>query len=202
MRKLISVAINRLNLEPGDIAAVKGHGLLARLSRAVFSPDTDRYHHFLIWKKCTDGEDYIILESVAKGLAVGRLSMYEDQDIRFYRAVNLDRDTRNQACEELTRSGRAPYDWMVYFNLPWEAAKAEARILLGGRLPRKLTAAEVNCCEDSWLICTEAVALAYKLANWSLVPDGIMALPSAIEQARLDGVIQEIPEYELYGGSI
>jgi len=183
-------SIATLELEPADIIRVKGNGLFSLLARSVFVPHTDRHHHALVWKK--SGNDYIILESVGKGLAVGRLSMYDKQDVTFYRAVSLDLATRERACEELTRYGRAPYDYALYARLVRNIIRAELSILRSGHWLRKLHAYELPYREDGWLVCTEAVALAFRLVNWSLVPDGVMALPSAIEQASLDGLIREV----------
>ena len=182
--------IRDLDLEPADIIRVKSTGTFGLLARSIFVPWTDRHHHALVWKR--SGDDYIILESVNKGLAVGRLSMYVGSDITFYRAVNLDFATRERACEELTRYGRAPYDYALYIRLVRNIIKAELSILRSGHWLRKLHAYELPYREDGWLVCTEAVALAFRLVNWSLVPDGVMALPSAIEQASLDGLIREV----------
>ncbi|MBU2249832.1 MAG: hypothetical protein KKD77_24000 [Gammaproteobacteria bacterium] len=179
-----------LELEPADIIRVKGNGPMSLLAHSIFAPYTDRHHHALVWSK--SGDDYIILESVSKGLAVGRLSMYAGADVTFYRAVNLDFATRERACDELTRYGRAPYDYALYIRLVRNIIKAELSILRSGRWFRKLHAYELPYREDGWLVCTEAVALAFRLVNWSLVPDGVMALPSAIEQASLDGLIREV----------
>jgi len=186
--------IRELGLEPADIIAVKGRGLFGSLAKAVFAPVTDRYHHALIWQRTYN--DFIILESVSKGLAVGRLSMYGGQDVKFYRAVNLDLETRERACDELTGYGRAPYDWALYARLLRNVVKAELNIIKSGHAPRRLHAHELPYREDGWLICTEAVALAFRLVGWALVPDGVMALPSTIEQARLDGLVRELEEDE------
>jgi len=183
-------AIRRLCLEAGDIGAAKGRGPLGYAVRKVFAPETDRFHHFLIWTRLED--DYIILESVNKGLAVGRLSMYVGQDVRFYRAVNLDPDTRARACDELTSYGRSPYDWALCLRLLRNVIKAELGIIWSEHRMRKIHACELPYREDGWLVCTEAVVLAYRLVDWALVPAGVAGLPSAIEQARLDGLIGEV----------
>ena len=178
-------------LEPGDIGAVKGTGVLGYASRNIFVPKTDRYHHFIIWWKTVDN-DWVILESVNKGLAVGRLSMYTGKDVKFYRAVNLDANTRERACEEITEYGRSPYDWLLYVRLLPAVLRAEVACLMAEGRIRRISADEIPYNNDSWLICTEAVVTAYRLVGWSLVPDGVMPLPSAIEQARIDGLIKEV----------
>ena len=180
-----------MDLEPGDIGAVKGNGPLGLAARGLFAPYTDRYHHFLVWWKTADG-DYVILESINKGLAVGRLSMYNGADVKFYRAVNLDARTRERACEELTEYGRSRYDWLLYLRLAAFVIGTEARLLKAEGRFRKIQASEMKYNEDGWLICTEAVVTAYRLVGWSLVPEGVVPLPCAIEQARLDGIIKEV----------
>lgn len=180
-----------LELEPGDIGAVKGNGPLGFAAENLFTPKTDRYHHFLVWWKTKDG-DWVILESINKGLAVGRLSMYNGKDVKFYRAVNLDADTRERACEELTEYGRSRYDWMLYLRLAAFVIGTELKLFKAERRFRKLDASEMAYSEDGWLICTEAIVTAYRLVGWSLVPEGVIPLPCAIEQARIDGLIKEV----------
>jgi hypothetical protein len=182
--------ISRLELEPADIGAVRGGGPAGFASRNLFVPRTDRFHHFLVWMK-RDG-DYIILESIGKGLSVGRLSMYSGKDVRFYRAGTLDLATRRRACEELTEYGRSRYDWALYLRLAWDIAEMEARIVRSGQAPRRLSAEELPYRDDAALVCTEAVVTAFRLVNWSLVPRGVLPLPSAIEQARLSGLLKEV----------
>ena len=183
---LDKVNICNLNLEPGDIGAI-GERLPVGW---LFSPETDRFHHFLVWRRVPG--DWIILESISKGLAVGRLSMYAGKDVKFYRAECLDAATRARACDELTRYGRSPYDWLLCIRIAWHIAAAEWAALRAGHWLRRIRAEELAVCDDSWLVCTEAVVVAYKLVGWSLVPDGVLPLPCAIEQARLDGLIREV----------
>ena len=178
-------------LEAGDIGGVKGRGPLGFAARSLFTPYTDRYHHFLVWWKTADG-DYVILESINKGLAVGRLSMYDGSDVKFYRATNLDARTRERACEELTEYGRSRYDWLLYVRLAAFVIGTEVKLFKAERRLRKIRADEMTYQGDGWLICTEAIVTAYRLVGWSLVPEGVVPLPCAIEQARLDGIIKEV----------
>ena len=61
-----------LELQTGDIGAVKGGGILGFLHCKLFAPETDRYHYFIIWRRLRN--DWIILESLTdKGLAIGLL---------------------------------------------------------------------------------------------------------------------------------
>ncbi len=81
-----------MNLQIGDIFATKGGGITGWASRNLFTPYTDRFHHGILWKHLGGG-DFIILESISKGIAVGRLSWYRGKNIEFYR-VNVDEDLR------------------------------------------------------------------------------------------------------------
>ena len=40
-----------LELQTGDIGAVKGRGILGFLHQKLFTPETDRYHYFIIWRR-------------------------------------------------------------------------------------------------------------------------------------------------------
>ncbi|GAI92573.1 unnamed protein product, partial [marine sediment metagenome] len=80
--------------------------MLGWLSRRLMEPETDRYHYGIILQKWQ--EDYLILESISKGLSIGRLSFYEGADIKFYR-VDCPQGLRKAAPFELTRWGRSRY---------------------------------------------------------------------------------------------
>ncbi|TET42886.1 MAG: hypothetical protein E3J66_02805, partial [Dehalococcoidia bacterium] len=103
-----------IELQTGDIFALKGHGLLGWLSRNLMEPVIGRYHFGIILQKWQD--DYLILESISKGLSIGRLSFYEGADIKFYR-VDCDEDLREAAPYELTRWGRSLYDYLLVAKL-------------------------------------------------------------------------------------
>ncbi|GAH84387.1 unnamed protein product, partial [marine sediment metagenome] len=76
-----------------DIGATRGKGPLLWFSKNLIEPKTDRVHFFLIGEYLPWDDDYVILEAIGKGIAVGRLSFYKPEDVEIYR-VNIGRDPK------------------------------------------------------------------------------------------------------------
>lgn len=172
-------------LQSGDIFATKGHGLLGWLSRSLMEPETGRYHFGIILQKWQD--DYLILESISKGLSVGRLSFYKGADIKFYR-VNCPRDLKVAAPFELTRWGRSLYDYLLVAKLVVQGLW----LLLWHR--RRIRPEELTWSQDNALLCSEAVDIAYDAVGVNIIPIHVCPTPSAFRQAELDGRIEKLKE--------
>lgn len=176
-------------LEPGDIFAVKGKGILGWLASKLMAPATDRFHFGLIWQK-VDG-DYIILESIAKGIAVGRLSMYEGKDVEFYR-VACPEDLRAQAPIELTKWGRAKYDYLLVVKLViqglWLVLK---HLIIEGKF-RRIRAEELSWTQNDSLVCTEGADIGFDAVGVNVIPIEVCPTPSEFKQAELDERIHKI----------
>ena len=179
----------KLDLIPGDIFATKGEGIVGRVCRSIFTPDTDRFHHCLLWQK-TDEGDWVILESIGKGIAVSRLSEYKNRDIKFYR-VNCPDEIRNQVCPELTKWGRYSYDYLLIVKIAIAALGVLLRNYLTGKF-RKITADNLPYAKDAHFICIEAIDLPYYHLGFTIIPPTRMPVPSAVKQAELEGRITEI----------
>jgi hypothetical protein len=179
-----------IKLEPGDIGAVKGRGILGFLNRKLFTPETDRFHYLLIWKLYEDS-DWIILESISKGLAIGLLSWYRDKDIKFYRADCPD-ELRESAPLELVKWGRSKYDHWLLVKIIAGYFKALLRVLVTERRLRRIKAEEMDYGTNSSLICTEAVQVAYLAVSFPIIDPEIVPLPSAFKEAEERGIIYQI----------
>jgi len=183
--------MREFKLQIGDIFATKGVGMTGWASRNLFAPKTDRFHHGILWKHLGQG-DFIILESISKGLAVGKLSWYEGKNIEYYR-VNCDEDLRFAAPGSLVEWGRAKYDYWLIVKLLFGAIAAWARILWKERRLRKLKAEDLPFYNwNDALICTEAVVVGFASCGVNIVPPDVVPLPSAIKQAELDGRLTKI----------
>jgi hypothetical protein len=178
-----------LELQTGDIGAVKGRGILGFLHQKLFTPETDRYHYFIIWRRLR--KDWIILESLSdKGLAIGLLSFYEREDVKLYR-VNCPASLKKQAPLGLIEYGRCKYDRLLILKIIAGYLVALVRVIISERRLRRINAEELPYARNSALICTEAVDVAYLSVGVSIVGD-VVPLPSAFKQAELNGVIDEV----------
>lgn len=181
-----------MDLQPGDVFATKGRGTTGWAVRRLLSPTMDRYHFGIIWK-CLKGDDFLILESISKGLAVGKLSWYQSTDVEFYR-VECPQELRIAAPGSLVDWGRAKYDYWLIGRILSGAAVALVRILLKEHRLRRLRAEDFPYGKNSALICTEAVDVAYDAVGVNLIPEGILPLPNAFRQAELDGRMRKVTE--------
>ncbi|MBA7700621.1 hypothetical protein ES703_109341 [subsurface metagenome] len=182
-------------LYPADICATKGKGPLLWFSQHLLEPKTDRIHFFIIGDYLPWDDDYVILESIGKGIAVGRLSFYKPEDVEIYR-VNLGHGTlvpklahtlRRQVAAELTRVGRARYDYILYLQLILGALS----LLLRGKLP-PWKPEQIPYGRNKAYICTEAVRYGWRAVGHPIFPEGVAPTPSAFKQALIDGKMRMI----------
>jgi len=182
-------------LYPADIGATKGKGPLLFLSQHLLEPKTDRIHFFVIGDYLPWDDDYVILESIGKGIAVGRLSFYKPEDVEIYR-VNLGHGTlapalagtlRRRAAAELTRAGRARYDYILYIQL----ILGGLSLLLRGKLP-PWTPEQVPYGRNKAYICTEAARYGWRAVGHPIFPEGMAPTPSAFKQALIEKKMRRI----------
>jgi len=176
-------------LEPGDIFAVKGKGIIGWLASRLMTPETDRFHFGLIWQKVED--DYIILESIAKGIAVGRLSMYEGKDVKYYR-VDCPPELAAQAPVELTKWGRSHYDYLLIVKLVIQGLWLVFKHLVTEGKIRRIRAEELSWSQNDSPVCTEGVDIGFDAVGVNVIPIEVCPAPSAFMQAELDGRMAEL----------
>ena len=177
-----------MKLEPGDIFATPNDSLIGKLARKLTQPYTDRFHFGVIWKQV--GTDYLILESIGKGIAVGRLSFYAGQDVKIYR-VNCPAYYRHRAPLELTKWGRSKYDYSLILSIIVQGLWTVYKNFCKFEGIHPIKASDISWKHNSALVCTEAVDIAYLMLGFSLT-DGVCPTPSSFKQAELDGLMEEI----------
>ncbi len=182
-------------LQSGDIGATRGRGVVGWLAKKLFAPETDRFHHFLLGGKPYDG-DRVIFESIAKGIAVGRLSFYKGKDIKFYR-VNCSDEIKAKVIDQVTKYGRSPYDYWLLAKIFLFSFILPVKILIREHKLRRLTADDLPYSSDAAYICTEAVDIPYWDLGFEIIPKTRATLPCAIKQAELEGRIAELLEPDI-----
>jgi hypothetical protein len=175
---------------PGDIVGVKSNGFFHKLLNYFVYPKTDRHHFFIIGERIpwSEPDDYVIYESIGKGIAVGRLSFYKDQDIEVYRVTAPNwKLLGRKAVFALTWYGRASYDFVIYAKL---IAGVPLMLLRHGLPPWKPAMFPYG--RNSLFLCTEAAEIGYYDIGHYIIPKGTVPLPNAFKQAEYDGTIKRI----------
>lgn len=187
-------------LLPGDIAGVRGRGLLRWLSEHLTTPWTDRIHFFIIGDYLPWDDDYVILESINKGVTVGRLSFYKPEDLEIYRVQLPDKTgnpdaellVRQKAAAAMTRLGRASYDFLLYVHL----FAGALNLLVHGKLP-PYDPAQLPYGRNGAYICTEAANYGWRYVGHPVIPPGVVPTPAGFEKALIEGRTKRIfPEVE------
>jgi len=182
-------------LYPADIGGVKGSGPLLWFSQNLIEPKTDRIHHFLIGDYIPWDDDYVILESIGKGIAVGRLSFYDPDDIEIYRVV-LSRDSRlrtfnmllrRQVAAELTKVGRARYDYILISQI----AVGALQLLATGH-PPPWRPEQFPYGVNQAYVCTEAANYGWRARGHPIIKPGVVPLPAGFKLALIEGRIRKI----------
>lgn len=182
-------------LLPGDIFGVKGKGILRWFCEHFLEPTTDRVHFGIIGDYLIWDDDYIILESIGKGIAVGRLSFYKRSEIEIYR-VDLSKKPewkkdevllRRRAAAELSRVGRARYDYILCAQL----ALGAIGLLIKGYLP-PWKSEEFPYGRNRSYICTEAAVAAWYGIGIEIVNKNAVPTPASIKEADVNGIIYRV----------
>lgn len=183
-----------------DIGAVKGSGPIAWISESLLVPHSDRLHFFLLGDYIPWDDDYVILESITKGIAVGRLSFYKPEDIEIYRVIldfipeNLEKNAilRQKVAAELTNIGRARYDFILYLQL----LAGGFTLMCRGKFP-PYHASQLPYGRNKKYVCTEAANYGWRIWGHPVIPAGVVPTPSGFEEALVKGIIRRVyPEGE------
>lgn len=172
-------------LLPGTIFEVKGSGIwpLSWVYALVEPPGRgSHYGMILLWYK----GDYIILESIGKGIAIGRLSFYAARDLRFYWPAGATPGDGKRAAWNLTAYGRLPFDYFLIAKLVIQGV-----FLLLKHPWRKIKVKELSWVANSAFICTEAAYQPWAEIGFDFT-EGNAPIPSAFRKAVLEGRLTEI----------
>ncbi|GAJ14550.1 unnamed protein product, partial [marine sediment metagenome] len=122
-------------------------------------------------------------------------SFYKPEDVEIYRVnlghdprlMEMSRQLRRRAAAELTRVGRARYDYILIAQIAFGALT----LLLRGKLP-PWRPEQFPYGRDKKYICTEAAAAAWRAVGHPIIPPGVVPLPAGFAQALQEGRIRKI----------
>jgi len=202
----------RIIYQAGDVVGVANYGFLGKLAYKIFEPQTPFFHFFLIDGYLKGEDDYSIIESVAKGPTMGRLSWYAKRDYQVFR-VNEEHKTfwpvfnthkyrlnASRSAEYLgeiavgkaSKFGRHGYDFALYLKLLVGALQFQVNRLAHGERPRRMTPEDVPYSRDKSFVCTELVFEAWRAVGIELRAPGHAPIPCEFVLAEARGELNQI----------
>lgn len=183
-------------LEAGDIFRIPVSGVFGWASTNLTAPKCRYFHHGLLWMPSSDRTDWIVIETTTNtGLTIGLLSNYlqsENAEVSILRA-NIPDDLRHQAPWELIPYAQSRYGYFQFARLLLGGTKAWGHILATEHCFRKLRSSDFPDMLDSDSpVCTRAVEIAFLAVGAPIIDPRYPALPSAFEQAIIEGILSEI----------
>jgi len=178
--------------QAGDIGRVKPTGLASKVGlwmmNKVLQPHCDFFHHFVVRSYITDEGDYEIMEAIASGVRLGRLSWYRDYEI--YHLSDPEAVLKGaQACAKYSRYGRSRYDFPLFGKILVAVVLREIMLLLWEHRFRKLRCSELGYGRDNSFVCTEVAYEVAYLMGVALCPVDVVSLPPAIQEAIDGGIL-------------
>lgn len=183
-------------LQPGDIVGVVAKGPLGWLNRNFITPHTNLFHFFLIIQEIIGGNDFIILESINKGVAIGRLNWYKNREYVVFRVNDADAWYLGERASQISsKFGRHWYDFGLFFKLAAWALGYCLKEIATGHIPRPVTPGQIPYDRDNVFICTEMVFEAWRLVGIYLRAKGHAPVPAEFILARDRGDIAVIDSH-------
>jgi len=188
----------RVIYQPGDIVGVRGgKGPIPWLSYHAIVPQTPLFHFLLIGDRIGT-EDYVILESIGKGTAFGRLSWYRNREHVVFR-VNHENaeDMGNLAVNLASKFGRRRYDWKLYVRIfAWALGYWLKEILKLHFPPRPVYPTQIPYKTDQDFICIELVFEAWKEVGFRIREHGHAPVPAEVILAVDRGDLEVIDNHD------
>lgn len=192
MERLCSIerdSRGRVIYRPGDGFGVEGGGPIGTLSERAVIPHTKLFHFGVIGDYIEREDDYVILESIGKGTAVGRLSWYASKRYTVFRMNDPDYEALGrEAAERASAFGRRHYDYALYLKLfAWALGYWSKELATGHFPPRPVRPNQIPYKTDQDFICIELYFAVWNLVGRRIRAHGSAPVPAAVIEALTRG---------------
>lgn len=186
--------LGRVRYYPGDGVGVVGGGPIGTISEKAIVPHTNLYHFFVIGDYIEEDDDYVILESIGKGTAVGRLSWYATKRYTVFRMNDPDFVRLGKlATERASEYGRRRYDYALYLKLfTWALGYWSKELATGHWPPRPVTPDMIPYKTDRDFICIELYFAIWNLVGRRIRAHGHAPVPAEVILAVKRGTLAVI----------
>jgi len=174
-----------LNLRPADVLLfpVRGWGILNPLVKMLIA-----YSHCALFFCYTKRDLPLIIESIGRGVLIRSLCSYAGQTVRVMRP-KIDDTTALEVAKEAERLADNPGSWYGYFDIPRYVLPKLILAKIGQLLPQRWTLTlkllAFSYRRNSFYICSELVAEAYRRDGVPLVDENTIPLPDDIDQSKI-----------------
>jgi len=177
--------VTELKLRPSDILLfpVRGWGILNPLVKLLIT-----WGHVALYYTETKRGLPLIIESIGRGVLIRSLYSYTGQTVRVMRA-KIDNKTALRIAKEAERLADNPGSWYGYFDIPRYVLPKLILAKIGQLLPQRwaltLKLLALSYRRNSFYICSELVAEAYRRGGVPLVNENTIPLPDDIAQSKM-----------------
>jgi len=186
--------ISTRELNPGYICAVS-QGMMGKLESILITPSTDFDHFFMLYEYRPEIDDWVIVESIAKGTSFGLLSWYTELfHVHIFRPrkVHSD-DICLRAALHSLQYGRSRYDFIAVarvvcitlYDIFKQLRKFKRPWVDYTKFPRS---------DNSRVICTEFVEYSFEKAGVHVFDPNYLATPANFVEWCARGFVEEVGE--------
>jgi len=184
------ISVRELN--PGYICTVS-QGILGVLENALVTPRTTIDHMFMLYRYDPVQDDWLVIESIAKGVSVGWLKWYTDiTTVDFYRpnTANSD-DICLFAAVNSINYGRRRYDFVTVVKVTYITLAECAKQIMRGKRPW-VSYTHYPPSNNRQVMCTELVNYSFKSAGFKVFDPNYLACPPNFAQWCMLGRLEKV----------
>jgi hypothetical protein len=138
----------------GSIIHFFGQNPLSFLASKVFTPKTNLFHAAIIGHYIKDEEDYEIIESLGRGITLGRLSFYNNTKYLVYWPSKVNTAIGDDLWILSSKFGRTKYDFLFYLEVAISVLKISIRNLIKFHKLKAISPQELKTGTNKDFICT------------------------------------------------
>jgi len=180
---------------------------LAILANKIFTPHTHLYHAAIIGHYIPEEDDYEIMESIGRGISLGRLSFYNKNEYVVYYPSNINLSVGEELWIKASKYGRIGYDYKFYPILLLNIINIEFNNLKKYHKFKAISPTELNIHPDHEMVCTRFAKVFWNQYNkstpypyrWCSIP---ASYPLAVTKGHLTIIGKHTKNTLIYEGYI
>jgi hypothetical protein len=124
------------------------------LASIIFCPKTKLYHAAIIGHYIKEEDDYEIIESLGRGITLGRLSFYNKRKYVVYWPSRVNTAIGDELWILASKFGRIRYDFLFYPEVLWSILKISIKNIICYHKLNEISPEELKTSTNKEFICT------------------------------------------------